>query len=226
MNFLMVFDFTQFWLDGRPGNEYFWISHKIFGHLTPLTPLGVHPQWFETTWNRFERFLLLWAVHCGRIWFILLSILLLMQTQGCQRFQKSRKSVKKNQKIRIWRSSVWTKIEWGFFCHFRSECMFFFSNGSWFYFILDGRSNPQISTFYLPDTFLSFWYHYSLIVLYLISEKSIWKNQVRPTGFYSFSNWLFTACVAYKNQFQDWLLQARNSALRTWLFQLDFSKFK
>ena len=59
MNFLMVFDFTQFWLDGRPGNEYFWISHKISGHLTPMTPLGVHPQWFETTWNRYERFLLL-----------------------------------------------------------------------------------------------------------------------------------------------------------------------
>ena len=61
MNFLMVFDFTQFWLDGRPGNEYFWISHKISGLLTPLTPLGVHPQLFKTTvWNRYERFLLLW----------------------------------------------------------------------------------------------------------------------------------------------------------------------
>ena len=41
---LMVFDFTQFWLDGRPGNDYFQISHKISGLLTPLTPLGVHPQ--------------------------------------------------------------------------------------------------------------------------------------------------------------------------------------
>ena len=45
MNFLMVFDFTQFWLNGRPGNEYFIISHKISGLLTPLR---VHPQWFET----------------------------------------------------------------------------------------------------------------------------------------------------------------------------------
>jgi hypothetical protein len=44
----MVFDFTQFWLDGRPSNEYFWISHKISDLLTPLTPLGVRPQWFET----------------------------------------------------------------------------------------------------------------------------------------------------------------------------------
>ena len=42
------FDFTQFWLDGRPGNEYFWISRKISDLLTPLTPLDVHPQWFET----------------------------------------------------------------------------------------------------------------------------------------------------------------------------------
>ena len=44
MHFLMVFDFTQFWLDGRPGNEYFQISHKISDLLTPLKPLGVHPQ--------------------------------------------------------------------------------------------------------------------------------------------------------------------------------------
>ena len=33
MNFLMVFDFTQFWLDGWPSNEYFWISYKISGLL-------------------------------------------------------------------------------------------------------------------------------------------------------------------------------------------------
>ena len=60
MNFLMVFDLTQFWLDGRPSNEYFWISHKISGLLTPLTPLDVHPQWFKTTvWNRYKGFLLL-----------------------------------------------------------------------------------------------------------------------------------------------------------------------
>ena len=31
------FDFTQFWLDGQPGNEYFRISHKISDLLTPLT---------------------------------------------------------------------------------------------------------------------------------------------------------------------------------------------
>ena len=39
MNILMVFDFTQFWLDGRPGNEHFWISHKISDLMTPLPPV-------------------------------------------------------------------------------------------------------------------------------------------------------------------------------------------
>ena len=60
MCFLMVFDFTQFWLDGWPGNEYFWISHKISGPLTPLTPLGVHPQCLlkmqsETDWSNYSQ---------------------------------------------------------------------------------------------------------------------------------------------------------------------------
>jgi len=58
--FMFFFYFTQFWLDGRPGNEYCWISHWISDLLTPLTPLGVYPQWFKTTvWNRYKRFLLL-----------------------------------------------------------------------------------------------------------------------------------------------------------------------
>jgi hypothetical protein len=47
MHFLFVFNFTQFWLDGQPGNEYFLIPHKISGLLTPLAPLGVRLQWFE-----------------------------------------------------------------------------------------------------------------------------------------------------------------------------------
>ena len=45
MHFIMVFDFTHFWLNGRPGNEYFWLLHKISGLLTPL---GVRLQWFKT----------------------------------------------------------------------------------------------------------------------------------------------------------------------------------
>jgi hypothetical protein len=42
MHFIMNFDFTQFWLDSQPGNEYLRFSHKISDLLTPLTPLGVH----------------------------------------------------------------------------------------------------------------------------------------------------------------------------------------
>ena len=81
MNFLMVYDFTQFWLDGRPGNEYFWISHKISGLLTPLTPLGVHPQLLKNTvWNRYERFLLLCNQTSPRFW---------VQTGGGQKWQNS-----------------------------------------------------------------------------------------------------------------------------------------
>ena len=39
MNFLMVLDFTQFWLDGRPGNEYFQkFSQKFWSLDTPDTP--------------------------------------------------------------------------------------------------------------------------------------------------------------------------------------------
>ena len=44
MHFSLVIDFPQLWLDGRPGDEYFLISHKISGLLIPLTPLGVHLQ--------------------------------------------------------------------------------------------------------------------------------------------------------------------------------------
>ena len=44
MNFLTVFDFSQFWLDGRPGNKYFLISHKISDLLTSLRPLDLYPQ--------------------------------------------------------------------------------------------------------------------------------------------------------------------------------------
>ena len=68
MHFIMVFDFTQFWLDGRPGNEYFSISNKICDLLTPLTPMGVHPQClqiislkmkFETDWSNSSQCVLL-----------------------------------------------------------------------------------------------------------------------------------------------------------------------
>ena len=55
--------------------------------------------------------------------------------------------------------------------------------------------------------------------LYLIFEKSIWKNPVRRTGFLVYFNWIFTACVAYKNQFQNCFLQVKNPVCWTWFFK-------
>ena len=44
-------------------------SHKNSDLLTPLTPLGVHPQWFETTvWNIFKQFLLLCLWGCSKMY--------------------------------------------------------------------------------------------------------------------------------------------------------------
>ena len=58
MNFLMVFDFTQFWLDDRLGNVYFQISHKIsdlsdssycvWSHITHYRPSQRRPPWPST----------------------------------------------------------------------------------------------------------------------------------------------------------------------------------
>ena len=59
--------------------------------------------------------------------------------------------------------------------------------------------------------------------LYLISEKSIWKYQVRRTGFLVYYELDYVAC---KNQFQNWFLQAKNPVSWTGFFQLDFLKFK
>ena len=44
-------------------------SHKNSDLWTPLTPLGVHPQWFETTvWNIFKQFLLLCLWGCSKMY--------------------------------------------------------------------------------------------------------------------------------------------------------------
>ena len=63
------------------------------------------------------------------------------------------------------------------------------------------------------------------IHLYLIFEKSSWKNR---TGFLVYFDWIFTACVPYKNQF--WRLKIQfveidfsNLIFQTWFFKLDFS---
>ena len=64
--------------------------------------------------------------------------------------------------------------------------------------------------------------------VHLISEKSIWKNQVRWTVFlvYFELNFYCTACVVCKKQLSNWFLQAKKPVRRTWVFQFDFSKFK
>ena len=44
--------------------------------------------------------------------------------------------------------------------------------------------------------------------------------------FLSISNWIFTACLACKNQFRNWFLQAKNPVRWNWCLQLYFSKIK
>ena len=39
----MVFDFTQCWVNDRPGNVYFLIPHNFSDLLTPLRPLDLYP---------------------------------------------------------------------------------------------------------------------------------------------------------------------------------------
>ena len=71
----------------------------------------------------------------------------------------------------------------------------------------------------------------------MIYEKSIWKNQVSKFKYRSTDGkrhmklkiaiyLIFTACVACKNRFPNWYLQAKNPDRRIWFSQLDFSKFK
>ena len=54
------------------------VSNTHWEELTPLTPLGVHPQLFKTiVWNRNEQFLLLWNFRnfCWMIWTKPISLL-------------------------------------------------------------------------------------------------------------------------------------------------------
>ena len=50
------------------------------------------------------------------------------------------------------------------------------------------------------------------------------KIKFDELDFYSISN--FSACVAWKNQFQNWILQAENPVRQNCFLQLDFSKIK
>ena len=56
--------------------------------------------------------------------------------------------------------------------------------------------------------------------------KNQFGKKFDELDFQSISNWIFTACVACKNQFWNWFLQAENPVCRTWFLQLDFSKIK
>jgi len=57
--------------------------------------------------------------------------------------------------------------------------------------------------------------------LYLISEKSNWKNQVPQTGFLVYFKLDFYCLCSQIN-----FLQAKKPVRRTWFFQIAFSKIK
>ena len=45
------------------------------------------------------------------------------------------------------------------------------------------------------------------------------KNKFNKLDFYAFSNLIFTASVAFKNQFWNWFLKAKNPVRRNWFFK-------
>ena len=55
------------------------------------------------------------------------------------------------------------------------------------------------------------------------SVLDFWKLNLEKS---SSMNWIFTACVACKNQIQNWFLQVKNPVRPTWFFKLDFSQVK
>ena len=64
-------------------------------------------------------------------------------------------------------------------------------------------------------------------VLYFISEKSMWKNQVLQTGLLIYFKLDFYCLHSLqKSKFWNWFLQAKNAVCRTCFLQLDFSKIK
>ena len=70
--------------------------------------------------------------------------------------------------------------------------------------------------------------------LYLISEKSIWKNQVQQTGFLVYFELNFYCLCSLQKSILKLIFagytgsekQVRNSVCRTWFFQIDFSEIK
>ena len=57
-----------------------------------------------------------------------------------------------------------------------------------------------------------------LISLYLISERSICKNQVQWTEFFVYFELNFYCLCACKNLFGNWFLHAKNPVCQTWVF--------
>ena len=116
MNFLMVFDFNQFCLDGRPGNEYFWISHKISDLLTPLTPLGTHgcasAVFAENViWNRLKRFLPVCRIDKDKINFEnLWNNFIPLTLKIDKNWQKLTKKLTKNWQKLIKTDKNWQKL--------------------------------------------------------------------------------------------------------------------
>ena len=70
------------------------------------------------------------------------------------------------------------------------------------------------------------YYSYPLLICTWFLKNQFWKIQFDKLDFKSISNWIFTACAACKNPFQNWFLQAKNPVCRTWFLQLDFSEIK
>ena len=62
------------------------------------------------------------------------------------------------------------------------------------------------------------------------SVLDFWRNNLKKS---SSINWIFSLfwtrflmCVAWKNQFRNWFLQAINPVCQTWFLQLDFPKIR
>ena len=64
---------------------------------------------------------------------------------------------------------------------------------------------------------------YHPVDLYLISEKSIWKNQVRRTGFLVYFKLDFYWLCSLQKSILKLIFGGQRSSRRTWFLQLDFS---
>ena len=69
-------------------------------------------------------------------------------------------------------------------------------------------------------------YNRRFLHLYLISEKSSWKDQVWWTGFLVYFELDFYCLCSLQKSISKLILQTENPARWPWVFQLNFSKFK